>query len=71
MKMRIPACLRCLAAALPLALLGAGCATNPVTKKSEISFISEQQEIRLGKQEYLHSQQSAGGRFILDPALAA
>jgi len=71
MKMRIPACLRCLAAALPLALLGAGCATNPVTKKSEISFISEQQEIRLGKQEYLHTQQSAGGRFILDPALAA
>ena len=48
-----------------------GCATNPVTKKSEISFVSEQQEISIGNQQYLHSQQSAGGKFILDPALTA
>jgi hypothetical protein len=53
-----------------LAFLGA-CATNPVTKKSEISFVSEQQEISIGNQQYLQSQQSAGGKFILDPALAA
>lgn len=53
------------------ALVTDGCATNPVTKKSEISFVSEQQEIRIGSQQYLQSQQSAGGKFILDPALGA
>ena len=55
-----------------LALLAAGgCATNPVTKKSEISFVSEQQEISIGNQQYLQSQQSSGGKFILDPILTA
>lgn len=49
----------------------AGCATNPVTKKSELAFVSEAQEISIGSQQYLHSQQSSGGKFILDPALAA
>lgn len=49
----------------------AACATNPVTKKSEISFVSEKQEISIGTQQYLRSQQSSGGKFILDPALAA
>ena len=53
------------------ALVTGGCATNPVTKKSEISFVSEKQEIKLGSQQYLHTQQSAGGKFILDPALNA
>ena len=53
------------------ALLAGGCATNPVTKKTELTLMSEQQEIRLGTQQYLHSQQSAGGRFVLDPALTA
>ena len=31
-------------------LLLAGCATNPVTGKSEISLVSEQQEIQMGQQ---------------------
>ncbi len=53
------------------ALVTGGCATNPVTKKNEISFVSEKQEIKVGSQQYLHSQQSAGGKFILDPALNA
>jgi predicted Zn-dependent protease len=53
------------------ALVTGGCATNPVTKQNEISFVSEKQEIKLGSQQYLQSQQSAGGKFILDPALAA
>lgn len=57
---------------LLLAVLAiAGCATNPVTKKSELTLVSEQQEIRIGTQQYLQSQQSAGGKFILDPALSA
>lgn len=66
-----PAVSLCCRLWLLAALLLAGCATNPVTKKSELSFVSEQQEISIGKQQYLQSQQSAGGRFLLDPALAA
>jgi predicted Zn-dependent protease len=42
-----------------------------VTKKSELSFVSEAQEISIGSQEYLQNQQSAGGKYLLDPALAA
>jgi len=53
-----------------LALLGA-CATNPVTHKSELAFVSEAQEISIGSQQYQPSQQSAGGRYLLDPALSA
>ncbi|MCF8152401.1 MAG: M48 family metalloprotease [Sulfuritalea sp.] len=53
------------------ALVTSGCATNPVTKKSELRLVSEQQEIRMGKEQYVPSQQSAGGQFILDPALTA
>ena len=62
---------RFLAVSVLPAVLAAGCATNPVTGQTELSVLSEQQEIRIGAQQYLHSQQSAGGRFILDPALAA
>jgi predicted Zn-dependent protease len=53
------------------ALVAGGCATNPVTKQNEISFVSEKQEIKIGRQQYLQSQQSAGGKFILDSALTA
>ncbi|MCE9569935.1 MAG: M48 family metalloprotease [Rhodocyclales bacterium] len=53
------------------ALAMGGCATNPVTKKTELTLVSEQQEIKLGSQQYLQNQQSAGGKFILDPQLAA
>jgi hypothetical protein len=42
-----------------------------VTRKSELSFVSEAQEISIGNQQYLQSQQSAGGKYLLDPALAA
>src|SRR5206468_7336189 len=34
-----------------LAALAAACATNPVTGKHEISFMSEAQEIQLGQQQ--------------------
>ena len=58
---------------LPLiaALSAGGCATNPVTKKTELTLMSEKQEIKLGSQQYLQNQQSAGGKFILDPQLVA
>ena len=52
-------------------MLATGCATNPVTKHTELSILSEKQEISIGTQQYLLSQQSAGGKFILDPALDA
>lgn len=53
------------------ALATGGCSTNPVTRKTELAWMSEQQEIRIGREQYLPSQQSAGGKFILDPALTA
>ena len=71
MKLPIPGRFGPLLAALLLAILASGCATNPVTKQTELSILSEKQEIKIGRQQYLQSQQSAGGKFILDPALAA
>ncbi len=56
---------------LLIVIAAGGCATNPVTGKSELHFVSEQQEIRMGAGQYLQNQQSAGGKFILDPALTA
>lgn len=53
------------------ALTLGGCATNPVTGKKELHLVSEDQEIAMGKENYLSSQQTAGGEFILDPALTA
>jgi predicted Zn-dependent protease len=42
-------------------LLAAGCATNPVTGKSQVVLISEQQEVEMGKQYYpLTNQMSEG-----------
>lgn len=61
----------CIGLLLLSALLSGGCATNPVTKRTELTLVSEQQEIRIGTQQYLSSQQSAGGKFLLDPALTA
>lgn len=45
------------------------CATNPVTGRSELSFISESAEIRVGEQQYLPSQQSQGGKYLVDQSL--
>lgn len=42
-------------------LFGAGCATNPVTGKREISFLSEAWEVNTGRQSYLPLQQAQGG----------
>lgn len=55
-----------------LLLLGAlvtGCGTNPVTKKKEIQFVSESQEIAIGQQNYTPARQSQGGDYILDAEL--
>jgi predicted Zn-dependent protease len=52
-----------------LLLATGGCATNPVTGKSEISLVSPAQEVALGEQNYQPSQQTQGGQYIIDPAL--
>jgi predicted Zn-dependent protease len=63
--MRIAGTLTWLAAALSLT----ACGTNPVTGKTEIQFISEAQEIRMGEQYYAPTQQSQGGQLDVLPEL--
>ena len=48
-----------------------GCAVNPVTGKNELSLISPQQEIALGKKNYQPSRQSQGGDYYIDDQLQA
>jgi len=47
----------------------AGCATNAVTGKKQLKLVSEQQELQIGAQQYVPSQQSQGGVYTLDPQL--
>ena len=56
---------------IPVALIGlvTGCATNPVTGKSEFMVVSEAQELELGKQNYAPMQQAEGGVYDVDPEL--
>ena len=44
-----------------------GCATNPVTGKSELSVISESWELKTGKQQYQPMRQRQGGDYLADP----
>lgn len=46
-----------------------GCGTNPVTKKKEIQFVSESQEIAIGQKNYAPARQSQGGDYVLDAEL--
>jgi len=50
---------RCIASML-LAVATVACATNPVTGKSELSLLSESQEIEIGRQESQKTLQSIG-----------
>ncbi len=54
-----------------LALQTLGCATNPVTGRSEVRLISESQEISMGTANYAPTRQTQGGDFKLDPELNA
>src|SRR6187455_2099905 len=49
-----------LASLLALAVFGLACATNPVTGKKEISFVSESQEIAAGKQSLAATEAEYG-----------
>jgi predicted Zn-dependent protease len=44
-----------------------GCSTNPVTGKSELMLLSEEQEVRIGVQNYRYMQQAEGGDYTTDP----
>ncbi|MEJ2181579.1 MAG: M48 family metalloprotease, partial [Gammaproteobacteria bacterium] len=47
-----------------------GCGTNPVTGETEFQLVSEGQEISIGQENYLPSQQSQGGAYVTDPELS-
>jgi beta-barrel assembly-enhancing protease len=58
-------------ALLAVALLCAACGTNPVTGKSELQFVSEAQEIKIGEQNYAPARQGEGGDMQVMPELTA
>lgn len=62
--------LRLCASAL-VAMTLASCAVNPVTGKQEMMFDSVAQDIAIGTQNYVPSQQSQGGQYVVDPGLTA
>lgn len=47
----------------------AGCATNPVTGRSELALVSEAQELEIGREQYGPARQMQGGDYNVDPAL--
>jgi predicted Zn-dependent protease len=49
--------------------IATGCATNPVTGKKELHLVSESQEISIGVENYIPSQQSQGGPYVVEPDL--
>jgi predicted Zn-dependent protease len=58
-----------LALAFIILLTLGGCATNPVTGKSELTLVSRQTEIAIGTEQYLPAQQSQGGLYHVDADL--
>lgn len=56
---------------IALLLVSVGCAVNPVTGRHELHLVSEQEELAIGRKNYLPGQQQSGGQYRLDPALAA
>ncbi|MEH6357633.1 MAG: M48 family metalloprotease [Pseudomonadales bacterium] len=52
-----------------LCLFIVGCSVNPVTGKNEFTLVSASQEVSIGQKQYQPSQQSQGGRYIVDPNL--
>lgn len=46
-----------------------GCSVNPVTGEKQLSLIPESQELAIGAEQYVPTQQTQGGRFYIDPEL--
>ncbi len=59
----------CITSLLSGLLVMNGCATNPVTGKSELRLVSQTEEIKIGQKSYLPTRQSQGGEYRLDPEL--
>lgn len=57
--------------AIILSFALSGCGTNPVTKKTEFQFVSQDKEIAIGQQNYSPARQSQGGDYVIDPELTA
>ena len=60
-----------LALALALCAAVAGCGVNPVTGEKEIQFVSEAQELAIGREQYAPMRQAEGGDFKVLPELTA
>lgn len=52
-----------------LAVGVAGCTVNPVTGEKQLSLIPESQELAMGAEQYIPTQQTQGGQFYVDPEL--
>jgi predicted Zn-dependent protease len=48
-----------------------GCITNPVTGKTGLGWVSTEQQIAIGQQQYVPAQQMQGGQFVADRELVA
>ncbi|BES71780.1 M48 family metallopeptidase [Marinobacter nanhaiticus D15-8W] len=55
--------------AVLLAMVLAGCTTNPVTGESQLALISESQELSMGAEQYQPTQQVQGGKYYIDQEL--
>lgn len=62
-------CFSCFSA-LCLFFIG-GCGKNPVTGETEIQWISPEQEVAIGEQEFGYMQQAEGGPFETAPSINA
>lgn len=51
------------------AVLVHGCAVNPVTGEKELAFVSESQELEIGRKNYGPYRQAQGGDYAVEPEL--
>lgn len=61
--------LNAVAVTLAFAASLTGCSVNPVTGEKQLSLIPESQELAMGAEQYIPTQQTQGGRFYVDPEL--
>ncbi|MBW3568144.1 MAG: M48 family metalloprotease [Proteobacteria bacterium] len=50
-------------------LIVAACVQNPVTGERNLGLVSEAQELQLGQENYVPTQQMQGGEYTVDPEL--
>jgi predicted Zn-dependent protease len=69
--MRLSKTTRLVLVAAGLSTLLSACGVNPVTKKKEIQFVSEAQEVQIGEKNYSPTRQGEGGDLEVLPELTA